>query len=557
MKKTLLIISSLFGLLLVSNAIKAQAPGWTWAKQIADTSDNEGQGIATDSLGNVYVVGNFSGNTVTIGASTLANVSPGNEDSYIVKYDAAGNVLWIKGIGGPGNEIAGGIATDKSGNIYVGGSFDSPSLNLGSTTLTNTGSEDIFLAKYNTSGNLIWAKSASGNGGEGIWRLCADGSGNVFVTGRYADTALTIGSFALPYVGAYNGGDIFTAKFDSNGNVIWAKGAGGTGSFSSFGADYPGGISTDGSGDVYVTASYSSATFTFGTTVLNNGGFNAMLFKYDASGNPLWAKSTGGTGNWAGGVTVDAAGNAYMTGYTNSSPFTVGAATVTTAGASDMFIVKFDAAGNVVWAKCAGGSALDFGQAIAMDPAGNVYVTGSFTSLSASFGSAILTGTGNGDVFVAKYDASGNALWAAAAPANKALCSGVCIEPGGGVYVTGYYSDSTATFGSTTLANAGKEDAFVAKLSGSVLGIKENHLYNSAFIYPNPSATEATVKFDRNMNDATIRIYNANGKIVREISDFNGLRYVLLRETLEAGMYFLQVVCEDRIISSGKITITD
>jgi hypothetical protein len=558
MKKIILIISAIINFLLITNTVRAQAPTWTWAKQVGDTSVEAGTGITTDSLGNVYVVGYFATNSIVIGTSTLTNAGPvGNWDFYIVKYDAAGNVLWSKGIGGTGNDISTAVATDKSGNVYVGGSFSSPALNLGIVTLTNTGNSDPFLAKYDTNGNLLWAKSANGKLDEDVWALCVDGLGNAIITGRYTDS-LTIGSYLLKHIGTMNGSNIFTAKFDGNGNILWAKGAGGSGGSSTIGSDIPWDISADGGGNVYIPVYSANATFTFGTTVFNyTFGMHALLLKYDASGTPVWIRNTGDLGDFAAGVVADAAGNAYMLGTAGNTVFTVGTTTLATLGYGDIFIVKFDALGNVVWAKLVGGSATDGASAISIDMAGDVYVTGYFKSPSVTIGSTVLTRIGIQDALVAKFDSNGNILWATSAYGNEVLGNSICVDRGGDVYITGQYNGSTSTFGSTILNNAGNYDAFVAKLSGPASGIKENSLSNSAFIYPNPFANKTTIQLERYVNNVSIQVYNVIGQNVRQLDNLNGQNFTLSGEGLENGLYFVRVLSDKKILSENKILIAE
>src|ERR1017187_277119 len=187
-------------------------------------------------------------------------------------------------------------------------------------------------------------------------------------------------------------------------NWEWARSSGGI-------SDDEGmSIAVDGSGNRYVTGYFHSSTITFGTTTLTNNGTGTtedmFIVKYDPNGNVLWAKSAGGSGfDWGHGIAVDSSGNSYVTGYLGSSPITFGSIILTNPG---MFIAKYNANGNVVWAKSLGDN--DAGNGIAVDDSGNSYVIGSYASSTITFGTTTLTNdsAGLGDIFVVKYDSSGN-----------------------------------------------------------------------------------------------------------------------------------------------------
>src|SRR6185437_4146300 len=175
-----------------------------------------------------------------------------------------------------------------------------------------------------------------------------------------------------------------------------------------------------------------------------------------SSGTVLWAKSAGGGGNDNGySVSTDAAGNAFMIGYLFSPAITFGTYTLTNAGAVNMFLVKYDANGNVLWAKKAGGTSNDFGNSVATDAIGNSFVTGSFQSPSITFDTYTLTNTSGVHVFIAKYDANGNTLWAKNSGGTNGAGNSIGTDAIGNVFVTGRFSSPTITFGTYTLNNAG------------------------------------------------------------------------------------------------------
>ena len=378
--------------------------------------------------------------------------------SYIFIFAQLNPWLWTKNAGGISEDWSYNIAVDVSGNSYITGYFKG-SATFGSTNLTSKGCIDIFIAKLDSSGNWLWAKKAGGTDWDGGLGIAVDASGNSYVTGYFADSAI-FGSTTLT---GNEGDNIFVAKLDSNGNWLWVKKAGGTG--------YDGGlgIEVDASGNSYVTGDFSG-TVTFGSTTLTSRG-NSDIFvaKLDSSGNWLWAKKAGGKGYDKGhGIAVDAVNNIYVTGIFEGSA-TFGSTTLINKSSEyyyDIFIAKLDSSGNWLWAQNAGGTGSDWGNGIAVDASGNSYVTGYFDS-DATFGSTTLTSNGGNDIFVAKLDSSGNWLWAKNAGASDTDSgNGIAVDASGNSYVTGYFL-STATFGDITLTSYGGTDIFIAKLDSS------------------------------------------------------------------------------------------
>ena len=374
-----------------------------WAKSFGGMNYDEATSVAVDASENIYITGRFSSPTLTFGSTTLTNV--GSSDIFVVKYDANGNVIWAKSAGGTSNDKAYSVAVDVSGNSYLTGFFWSTTLNFGTTTLTNSGRTDIFLAKYDMNGNVLWAKSAGETNYDEAYSVAADASGNSYIAGYFYSKTLTFGSTLLTNADTTgNSCDIFLAKYDNNGAVVWAKSANGKM------IDEGNSVAVDASGDVYLTGGFGSDTITFGSNILIKvGGYDILLAKYDLNGNVIWVKSAGGT-KWenANSVSVNATGDAYIAGCFFSPTLSFGSTTLINADTSsstpDMFLAKYDANGNVLWAKSAGGIDDDEANSVAVDAAGNTYVAGFFWSPQIAFGSTTLTNSGSEDIFITKSD---------------------------------------------------------------------------------------------------------------------------------------------------------
>ena len=364
-----------------------------WAKSGGGLNDEVGLGIATDANGNVYATGYFYSATATFGTYTLTNAGVG--DMFIVKYDGMGNEVWAKNFGGTNDENANAISINSAGDVFVSGYFRSASVTFGTYTLTNSGSDDVFIAKLDLLGNAIWAKSITGTGSDVGNGIASDANGNVFVTGFYNSPSLIVDTYTLTNAGV---SDIFLAKYDGLGNVAWANSYGGIYNDKGYA------LATDQNGNVFLTATYFSSTITVSTyTLTNAGNYDFMVVKHNGSGAVVWAKSEGGfLDDNAYGIATDIGGNVYVTGHMHSAAIVLGTYTLSNAGTGDFYVVQYNAAGNINWALNAGGFSDDGSSAIATDAAGNIFVAGYYISAAMPFSAITLTNTGSNDMFVAK-----------------------------------------------------------------------------------------------------------------------------------------------------------
>jgi hypothetical protein len=534
MKKILLI------LLLFPFVTHAQ--NWVWAKRDNGIGTEGGNAVTTDPYGNVYVTGTFTSPTITYGTTTLTKLHTTSGELFIVKYDASGNVVWLKGTTSSDKTIPTSIVTDATGNVYVAGFFFGTKLILGTDTLVNADNsghtEDIFLVKYSSSGSLIWAKSAGSTGIDRAYSVAIDASGNAYITGQFAAPNLIFGSTTLTNVGGtFN---VFVAKYNSSGNVIWAKSAGGISGTNDGGSS----ISIDAIGNVYVAGVFQSPTITFGTiTLTKTNGFDLFLVKYDTYGNVIWAKN-GGSGNYSAiwSVATDKKGNSYVAGGFNTPTVTYGTSVLTNVGNQDLYLVKYDSSGTVLWAKCAGGVNSDQPYSIAVDSWDGIYVTGNFFSPTLTFDTLVLTNTNtSGDVFIAKYSSLGNVQW------TKAIrgigfenANSVTTDVIGNVYMTGPFQSPVITLGGITLTNEtpASTKMFLAKLSSSDLSIDITSGMNEVELHPNPVIDFLNIKCSNNVSSITIS--NLMGQTVY-MHDYNSKQIDLDLSNFPLGMYVIRI----------------
>lgn len=536
----------------------AQSVDFHWAKSAGGTSLDYGQKVVTDGMGNIYVTGYFLSDSISFGSTTLTR-EPGPSGSsaiFLVKYDLNGNVLWAKSAGGKEDDISNGISIDGSGNVFITGGFQSDTITFDTTMLINasTGSsEDVFIVKYDPNGNLIWAKSGAGSGGtprdEGNG-IATDGSGNVYVTGYFRSQSITFGTITLTNAVQ---ADIFIVKYDANGNVIWAKREGGGG------GDVSTGITVDGSGSFYISGHFYSNSITFGSTTLTNVNNNDELFiaKYDTDGNPLWAKGASCIGDDRSvSLAADGSGNVIITGWFQGFPISFGSITIPNSGSKDIFIVKYDSNGNVLWAKSGGGSFSEESGAVATDGNGNVYVTGYFGN-TITFGSISINSLLNTNIFIVKFNANGNAVWAKSTGGiDDERGNGIVVDGLDNVYVTGSFDSPFLPFGSDTLTNTGPYDVFIAKI-GLVTGVEETIVSESTIAFPNPFTEYTTLRTAAPWQNATLTITNTLGQTVKEVKNISGNAITIYRDNLPNSIYVLLLTQDNKLLVSKKIVVAE
>ena len=265
--------------------------------------------------------------------------------------------------------------------------------------------------------------------------------------------------------------------------------------------------------------------------------------------NWQWAKNANGT-LWDEGIScsADTKGNIFVTGHFASSSITFGTTTLTNMGSFDMFMVKYDSTGNVLWAKSAGGTSSDEGRSCSADAAGNIYVTGYFESSSITFGTTTLTNVGpvgTYDMFMVKYDSIGNVLWAkSAAGTSYNEGYGCSADANGNIFVTGSFTSSSITFGTTSLTNmgAGYADMFIAKLEGSSTSITEINKEIEVAIFPNPTSGEFNVSSSK-FKIQRVEIYNVYGEKIYSTT-LNAPVETLNLSDKPSGIYFLHLKTE-------------
>ncbi len=524
----------------------SSAPGWLWAKS-AHSSGPSSQGY------NIVTdpAGNIYANGVISGTGTFGSINvpgTGGDDIFLAKYDPNGNVLWARSAGGNGTEVPGKMAVDGNGNIYIIGYFYSSIMIAGLDTLVNdsAGLSDIFIVKYDSSGAVIWAKREGGKSGDFGSGIAVDNVGNVYITGSFNGDAV-FGNDTLHAHGAYP--DLFTVKCNSSGAVVWARG--GEDVSTDVGVD----IAVDASQNVYVTG-YFHLAFFFGNDFVNyQGSYDTFLLKYDAGGNPVWGRCVaGGSGiDQVTDMVIGPTGNLYLTGFFDSPTIALDTLTFYNHAAPfyDIYILGYDSSGNSLWARIAGGTSEDVANGITLDPQGNVAITGIFESSFIQFGFDTLFNAGVFNIFATRYNAYGSVLWVKQAGGTaQDIGWGIASDNSGNFYVTGSYGSHSCYFDTNVLTTSGSETIFVARLGSSITGMDYITDLPAINVYPNPSQGEIHILVPSCAR--LIQISNSIGQILKTIIPDGHTE--ITADLKENGMYYI-IITDDKNSFSKKIII--
>lgn len=385
-----------------------------WAGKIGGPYSEYVNAIVMDEQGFFYLTGFFSGSVdfdAGAGSFLLSSTGVADNDAYVAKYDTAGQFVWAKRIGGTLNDYGYGLSIDGNQHLLITGSFRGAvdfDPNAGISNLTSFGDYDVFIAQWDTAGNANWTRQSGGPGIDHGFSIATDQVGNVYTTGVFAGTGdFDPGTnvFAMTVAGSASDQDVFLSKLDPNGNFIWAKRFGG------LNYDNAASIAVDSQG-VYTTGYFwGTVDFDPGIGVSNQtaaGADDIFISKLDTAGNFKWARRAGSTGFNAGSsVVLDSLGAVYCSGYFNGTtdfdPGT-GAYPMSSAGSTDVFMLKLDSDGNFKWARSVGGNGADEGN-LYRDKSGSIYVAGDFSGtadLNPASGVNAFTSNGNADAFILK-----------------------------------------------------------------------------------------------------------------------------------------------------------
>ncbi len=534
----------LFWIMNLSSAFPQEAV-FDWAVKMGGTGFDRGLGMVSDKNGNTYYTGYFAGTADFDPGSGVNNlVSSGNSDVFISKYNSSGNLVWAERVGGTLEDNGIGITLDASDNIYVTGYFKGTvdfDPGPGTYDLVSAGGDDIFILKLGSAGNFKWARRMGGSSTDYSWTTATDPFGNIYNTGYFLGTAdfdPGPGSFTLNSAGFY---DCYITKLDSSGKFKWAKKIGGTSH------DVASMVLYDNSLNVYITGHYMGTSDFDPSSSENNitsaGQYDAYIEKLDTSGNMVWVKSFGGTGNDFGMTSsLDKDGNIITTGSFQGTVNFGAGFSLTSDGSSDVYILKTNSSGLTLWAKKMGGTAYDESFVGIQDSLGNIYCTGYFQGI-ADFDPGPetynLISSGLYDVFISKLDAGGNLVWAKKiGGAGNDYGSYIALDKYLNIYLSGYFEGTTDFNPGTSefnLTSAGSSDVFLQKLkncshTSSTITVSAcfNYIAPDGQIYttsgvksaviPNKAGCDSTITINLTVKDVDIAVSQVSNNLTANAS---------------------------------------
>jgi len=392
----------------------------SWTAQFGTRYPDDANGLAMDPSGNLYVIGQTSG-------ELPGQKAQGMIDCFVRRVDQLGHEVWTRQFGTPERDLAKGVGLDDAGNVYV----------VGQTfgTLpgqTSAGGLDAFIRKYSPDGEEVWTRQFGGGGAESAAAVRVDHAGNIYVVGGTRGT--------LPGQTNIGDWDAFLVKFDPAGGIVWSR------QFGTVDEDYGMALVLDGNG--YPIVAGETAGLLAGAA--SAGGLDSYVRAYDPAGNVIWTRQFGSRGDdYAVGAAVSPAGAVLVAGTTFGT-----LPGQRSKGDTDAYVVAFNGKGGDLWQSQFGTSGADDAEAVVFDGSGHAFVTG-------RVGGDLPGSTSNGgtDVFLAALGPSGDVLWARqfGGPADD-YALGLALGPGG------FFLAGGTTGALPGQTNLGERDAFLLNM---------------------------------------------------------------------------------------------
>lgn len=541
--------------------ISAQ-PVMVWASTAGGEKNDRGYNVVAADDGNVFTMGTYV-DTIIFKNGTNEYSLPGNEEynnTYVQKISPNGELLWA--IGYTGLDVSGvtgkEITIAPNGNIvllaFFYGTIDAdPGPNTYNLTAVE-GLRNYFLTVLDIFGNFIWAKNSVQVGDfDDIETIKVNTEGEIFIAGSFSNTVDFDAGDNSFLVTSAGDADAFVLKLNSIGQFVWVK------TFGAAGLDKAPTLCLDPQSNVFISGWFvGSVDFDpgpdFRELISTDDPFNLYLLKLSSEGDFSWVTHFTQTDNvFVREITSDQSGNIYaisdLYGVVDFDPGE-GVSELTSAGGSDVSIVKYSNSGNFIWARGVGGSNYEFPAGIVTNRYGEVFCCGSFRG-TADFdpGQEVFnlnSSDGWDDIFILKLSADGNLIWAekTGGPGNnQERCWDIWTTDAEEIYFTGQYRDiGIFNPGSSQgeYQNNGYEDSFTVKWMDSQTSINDVYNMSDINLYPNPVSNLLSIESAVPLKNASISIYTATGLLIQQIH-VNGYSAYLDMSEFTPGIYLLQI----------------
>jgi hypothetical protein len=566
----------------IGNSTISAQPLLGWASVAGGGNNDRGFGIVTSADGSVYSMGTYL-DTVIFQAGSGEFLIPGSEQSnntYIEKFSPEGNLIWASGFSGFGSGGLTGkkIAVDSNGNILLlSFFFGTVDVDPGPGTFYLTAVPEYrnyCIISSDESGNFLWARNILQVGEyNDVESLIISSEGDIFIAGGFSNsTDFDSGENTFPITSAGDA-DAFVLKLDPLGDFVWVK------TFGSAGLDKVPALCLDQQNNVFVSGwFFGSVDFDPGPAISEltseSGSFNLFLLKLSGDGDFVWVSHFTKTDDvFVRDIASDQLGNIYVIGdlygVVDFDPG-AGVSELTSAGASDVCVVKYSNSGTFLWARAVGGSNYEFPAGITTNSDGELFCCGSFRG-NADFdpGQGVYelnSADGWDDIFILKLSDAGNLIWVAKTGGpgnNQERCWDVCTTNSDEVYFTGQFRDVGMFSPGSSQAgysSNGLEDSFVVKWLDTPSSTKDISRETGFSIYPNPAND---VLFFKNSGSPSnqcfeIIIYDLLGRPVRKYpSDILKTGSTLDLSGISSGNYLivLKDVLNDSRIKTLRLVI--
>lgn len=510
----------------------AQTLQTEWITSIPGSQLEQHNSMAQAPFGDLYTVGFFQ---EYFGQLTSVD----SEDGFITKYNEQGQLLWIKQLAGTNTDRINGIVVANDNEIYIVGEFRD-TIFYNNDSLISQNQVDLFVAKLDSSGQIIWAISAGGAGYASASDIAVMPNGNLAITG-YFDDDLNWGYSSFTTTGLR---DIFIAVISPQGALQWIKKLGGPA------IDDGRSVAVDNNNRIYVTGLFRDALFVNGDTLIGQGSYDAYLAQYSSTGQLSWVKTMGGTNSDEGTyVNVDLAQNPVVVGWYDRS-MQADSLFISGSKEEDGFALKYTPNGDLVWGLTLAGTFDERAYGVDFDENNDLYIMGTLDSILIINGDTLTNRHLNRptDIFIAKYDSDGQYKWAQTlGHYYNDYCYDFIVKDATTLYLAGLFQD-TSIFVNDTLISQYGFDVFLGKFSmdTTVSVFTIPNFISNVQVFPNPSQGQSTLEYSlHKTSTVNISLTNLLGRTIYSQTinqqPAGNHQHVLTRIHQATGLHFITI----------------
>ena len=527
-------------IIFIFNSSNAQIPDCRWVETFGSIGSGA-NGIFVSSLqldrsGNIYVGGDFNNSQLLIGNDTLNNPggSGSGQDLFIAKFNSSGVPIWAKTRGGSavGPSFVEDFAVDSNNNLYVIGSFSTASMSFDSSDIQYVDGSG-YMAKFDSSGHLQWLKNVGVGLDRGVSIDISD-HGAIYITGLFDNPYFIYNNDTIFNTGNY--GNTIVVRIDGNGNILWAK--------HPLGHNSPVSVLTQSNGDVIIIGMYKDQ-FVAGVDTLNSVLYAGYVMRMDSLGNFISSSSFSGTSSlFVFDAILDHTDNLYITGYF-SDTLMFSNDTIISHGDYDAFFIKYDFTGNEEWVNTIGSYSKEYGQKLTIDPQGTIYLMGDFRSPTLQLVTTTLFNQSQivnpllfADIFIVAYDSAGNELWANSIGGDAGDNTGAICADSVNLYVGGNLSPNAILFDCNLPAYSGG-DFFVSKFEYLNTKISQFLYSPEVSVFPNPFIDEINIL---GVDGSTLQMFDITGNLLYELEvPQKEFRFY---PNVATGVYYIKIIID-------------